>query len=61
MEGRFHFRHGRQQRTFANLSRYHPDFGQTPQEHADTKAKREAGHVPFTPKADLRARRERLL
>jgi hypothetical protein len=57
----FNRQRGREHRIFANLSRYHPDFGQTPQEHAETKVKRAAGKVSFVPKADLRARREKLL
>jgi len=45
----------------ANLSRWHPDFGKTAAEHAEAKKLRAAGGVPFIPKVELRARRERLL
>lgn len=41
----------------ANVSRYHPDWGMSPAEHDAAKAKRAAGKLPFTPKAELRQRR----
>lgn len=45
----------------ANLSRWHPDYGMTPLAHAEQKARRRVGEVPFLPKADLRKRRGGLL
>lgn len=41
----------------ANVSRYHPDWGMTPAQHAEAKAKRAAGQLKFVPKEALRARR----
>lgn len=38
----------------ANLSRFHPDFGQTPSEHAASKVKRAAGKLPFDPVSERR-------
>lgn len=38
----------------ANLSKYHPDFGCTPAEHAQRRAEREAGKRPVQDKARLR-------
>ena len=38
----------------ANLSRYHPDFGLTQQEHEVNKAKRAAGKMAFEPIAERR-------
>lgn len=38
----------------ANLSIYHPDFGQTPAEHAESKAKRAAGKLSFEPVSERR-------
>ncbi len=38
----------------ANLSRFHPDYGMSPQEHSERKALRAAGKVKFVPKEELR-------
>lgn len=46
----------RHYRVAANLSAFHPDFGETPQEHERRKALRAAGKVPFVPKEERRAR-----
>jgi hypothetical protein len=45
-------------RIFANLSRYHPDYGLTTQEHAARKAARAAGTERFIDKEQLRAHRK---
>lgn len=41
-------------RVFANLSRYHPDYGMTPAEHFEQKKQRAAGKVKFVSKDALR-------
>lgn len=45
----------------ANLSRFHPDYGMTPQAHEANKRDREAGKVKFVDKDALRVRRSALL
>lgn len=40
----------------ANLSRYHPDYGMTPQEHEAKKALRLAGKVKFVPKEQAKTK-----
>lgn len=46
-----------QGRTYANLSRFHPDYGMTPAQHEEQKALRAAGKVKFIPKAGLSKKR----
>jgi hypothetical protein len=64
---RWSLEHARQQssprnrvRILANLSTYHPDYGQSPNEHAATKLQRAAGKTSFVSKDQLRNRRQRL-
>lgn len=44
-------------RVYANLSRFHPDYGMTPQQHEEQKALRKAGKVKFDDKKGLAKRR----
>lgn len=39
---------------YANLSRFHPDFGLTMREHEANKAKRAAGKLRFEPISERR-------
>lgn len=56
LEGQQYDRRGRPM-ILANLSSWHPDYGMTPAQHAEEKAKRAAGKVKFIDKAALKARR----
>jgi hypothetical protein len=38
----------------ANLSRFHPDYGKSPKEHEERKAKRAAGKLKFISKEETR-------
>jgi hypothetical protein len=41
----------------ANLSRFHPDWGMSPEQHEKSKAERASGKKAFTPKDQLRTHR----
>lgn len=60
MAKRFIDRKTGRQVVMANVSKYHPDWGMTPAQHAVAKAERAAGKRPFVKKSKLRDTRNKL-